>query len=168
MSGILSNFKNFMLRGQIINYIIGVCVGASYAAVVSSLVNNLIMPLIYHYAFGDNCTLANQRIILRAQAIDPVTKIITQPEVAVCYGNIISSIINFFIIASSVYLVLRVIETMSKRNYLKDEPASETRTERLLQGMFDMMLKQEERRQGVSAPSSQPLVDSTTPTGAIF
>jgi large conductance mechanosensitive channel len=135
MSGTLNDFRNFMLRGHIITYIIGVCVGASYVTLVSAIVKHLFMPLIFHCLLNDETNIAKRKIILRAQKCG-ADKCVVQDEIAIGYGSIIEALINFAIISTSVYVVLRVIGHLSKRNLLSDEasttPTHETRTEALL------------------------------------
>jgi len=136
-------FTNFMLRGHVIVYIIGMCVGASYVAVVNSIVQHLIMPLIYHYLMADESSISNRKLILRKANRDE-NNVVTHEEIAIGYGSIIESLINFFIISSSVYVVLRVIGHLSKRNLLQeDSPDPETRTDRLLQGIYTLLERQD-------------------------
>jgi large conductance mechanosensitive channel len=134
MPGAFHEFKNFMLRGHIITYIIGVSVGASYAMVVSAIVKHLLMPLIYHYLLNDENAMAKRKLILCEQKCEENGKRIVHDEIAIGYGSIIEALINFFLISSSVYVVLRVIGHLSKRNLLSEDshPKAETRSEAAL------------------------------------
>jgi large conductance mechanosensitive channel len=101
-----SDFKKFVLRGNVIDLAVAVVIGAAFGAVVNSLVNDIIMPVIGFLTAGIN--FDDFRIILR-QASGEI------PEVAITYGHLIQVIMQFIIIALTVFLVIRGITKLRKK-----------------------------------------------------
>jgi len=100
MKKFFADFKKFISRGNILDMAVGVIIGAAFGKIVTSLVNDILMPLIT-WACGAN-SLAELSIPLRTDAEGVVT-------LAWNYGNFIQTIIDFLIIAFSIFLVLRIV-----------------------------------------------------------
>ena len=105
-SSFMSEFKTFIARGNVMDMAVGVVVGSAFTAIVNQLVQGIINPLIGKL-FGD-INLADYKVVL-TEATEETA------EVAILYGSFIQAIINFILVAFSVFCVVRVI------NRLKDQ-----------------------------------------------
>lgn len=99
------NFKKFAFKGNVIDMAVGVVMGSAFGAIVTSLVNDLIMPLIGQLTGGVN--FSELKLILSPAQLEE--GVVVKPENAICYGNFIQTIVNFFIIAFSIYLFVSLI-----------------------------------------------------------
>lgn len=102
MKGFWKDFKAFISKGNIIDLAVGVVVGGAFGKITSSLVNDIIMPLI-SLATGGVAVSDWKWVITPADAAAGIA------ESALYYGNFIQTIIDFLIIAFSIFLVLRII-----------------------------------------------------------
>lgn len=112
MKKFFSDFKAFAMKGNIIDMAVGVVVGGAFSKIVTSLVNDIISPLI-SFATG-KVMLSDLKWIISAAQLDETGAVI-KPESALMYGNFIQTIIDFLIIAFSIFLVLRVIMNAQKK-----------------------------------------------------
>jgi large conductance mechanosensitive channel len=103
-----SEFKKFILRGNVIDLAVAVVIGAAFGAVVNSLVNDIVMPIIGSLTAGIN--FSNFKIVLREAVVATGAQ-----EVAITYGHLIQVIFQFLIIALTIFLVIRGISKMSKK-----------------------------------------------------
>ncbi len=132
MKKFFEDFKAFISKGNIIDMAVGVVVGGAFSKIVSSLVADIINPLI-GLATG-KVALSDMKFILQPEIIDEATATVTQAEIALKYGNFLQMVIDFLIIAFSIFVVLRVMmkaqETMNslkKKEEVKEEaPAAPT------------------------------------------
>jgi large conductance mechanosensitive channel len=99
----LADFRAFIMRGNVLDLAVGVIIGAAFGAIVTSLVNDVIMPPI-GLALG-NVDFSELRIVLKEAVGDT-------PEVAIYYGRFLNSVISFLIIALSVFLMIRAFTRM--------------------------------------------------------
>lgn len=111
MKKFLSDFKDFALKGNIVDMAVGVVVGGAFGKIVTSLVTDIITPLIG--LITGNISLADLKIVLVKEVIE-AGEVIT-PELAVTYGVFLQTIIDFLIIALSIFLVLRVAMNAHKK-----------------------------------------------------
>ncbi len=131
MKKFLSDFKAFALKGNIVDMAVGVVVGGAFGKIVTSLVNDIITPLIG--LLTGNISLADLKIVL-AEAVIEAGEVVT-PELAITYGAFLQTIIDFIIIALSIFLVLRIamnarkkFEDMKKKEEeIKEETAEEVK-----------------------------------------
>ena len=98
--GFFSGFKDFVTKGNVIDLAVGVIIGGAFGKIVTSLVNDIIMPPI-GYLIGDS-DFKDLSIILKSATENT-------PEIGIHYGNFIMTIIEFLIIAFSIYFVLTLI-----------------------------------------------------------
>ena len=108
----LKEFKEFAVKGNMIDIAIGVIIGTAFNKVVDALVQQVFMPPLSFMTDGIN--LSNKRIILR----EAVTKDgITNPEeIAIGYGKLIEAGIDFLIIGFTVFLVVKVMNAIRKKS----------------------------------------------------
>lgn len=106
MAGFLQEFKNFAIKGNMIDMAVGIIIGTAFNKVVNTIVNKVVMPPLS--LLTDGVTLSKKRYILRAgqEGIE---------EVAIGYGELIEVLIDFTIIAFTIFIVIKFI------NRLKDK-----------------------------------------------
>lgn len=103
-------FREFISRGSVIDLAVGVIIGGAFTAIVTSLVNDIIMPVIGLLFGGVDFT--SLRYVITPAVGDT-------PEAAIYYGNFIQSIVNFLLIALVIFTVIRVINRFHRK---KDDP----------------------------------------------
>lgn len=140
------DFKKFAFKGNVLDMAIGVIIGGAFGSIVTSLVNDIIMPLVGKLIGGmDFADL--KWVLTEAVVADGVT---TVEEVAVRYGAFINTIINFLIIAFSIFLFVRAITKAREKMEAKkkaeevaepEAPKGPT-TEELLTEIRDLIKKQ--------------------------
>ena len=111
MKKIFNEFKEFISRGNVIDLAVGVIMGSAFTAIVTSLVNDIFMPVI-GLIFGD-IDFTTLRIVLA-----PATE--TSEEAALFYGNFIQNIVNFLLVAVVIFLIVKLINKLRKK---KEESA---------------------------------------------
>lgn len=110
MKKFFGDFKKFITRGNIVDMAVGVVVGGAFGKIVTSLVNDIIMPLISLATGGSG--FANWKwVIVEPQVVDGVT---TVAEVALHWGAFLQTIIDFLIIAFCIFFVLRLMMNAQK------------------------------------------------------
>lgn len=98
--GFIAEFKEFINRGSVVDLAVGVVVGGAFTAIVNSLVNDIIMP-----AIG-----------LLTGGIDFAGLAVTVGDATLRYGNFIQNIINFFIVAFCIFIVVRAMNRMRENS----------------------------------------------------
>lgn len=132
----LKEFKEFAMRGNVIDLAVGVVIGAAFGKIVTSLVDQIIMPLIGMITGGVD--FSDMKWILKpADASDPAHKV---AEVAVQYGAFINTLIQFVIIAFAIFIVVKAINKLTKRQ--PDAPAAPPADVVLLTEIRDLLKKQ--------------------------
>jgi len=111
--GFWQDFKKFIAKGNIIDLAVAVVIGAAFTAITNSLVKDIVMPLL-GWIIGD-VDMSELKIILKPAvlAIDGVT--VEAAEVAIRYGVLINSIINFLLIALVIFAIIRFIRKTQER-----------------------------------------------------
>lgn len=123
----LKEFREFALKGSVVDLAIGVIIGAAFGTIVSSLVDDIIMPPIGLILAGiDFSTL---KLVLQQAAPAVGTEgaagyVAAQPEVAINYGKFINAAIKFVIVAWVLFFIIRAMNTM-KRKEEAAPPAAE-------------------------------------------
>ena len=143
MGKFLSDFKEFAMKGNVIDMAVGVIIGGAFGKIVSSLVNDIIMPVITLCTGGDG--YRNLKYVIRAGHEATADGVAAVEEVAINYGTFITNIVDFFIIALSIFVALRVIMKFKKKEEEAPAPAPEpTAEEKLLTEKRDI-LKSEQK-----------------------
>ncbi|WP_133129328.1 large-conductance mechanosensitive channel protein MscL [Legionella yabuuchiae] len=106
----LREFKKFALRGNVVDMAVGIIIGAAFSDLVSSLVQDVVMPPV-GLLLG-NVDFSNLAIILQ-------NKTTTHPEIAIKYGQFISSLIDFIILAFIIFLMVRQMNKLSQQHEAK-------------------------------------------------
>ena len=142
MSKFLKDFKEFALKGNVIDMAVGVIVGGAFGKIVSSLVNDILMPVNSIFTGGDGYKNLKYVITEAQPAADGVAAV---EEVAVNYGLFIQNIVDFVIIAFSIFVALRFAMKLKKKE-ADPEPAPEpapTKEEVLLTEIRDLLKQQD-------------------------
>lgn len=130
MKKFFSDFKAFALKGNIVDMAVGVVIGGAFGKIVTSLVNDIITPLIG--LLTGNVSLSELKIVLSPEVIDAVTDEVATPELALTYGAFLQTVIDFLIIALSIFMVMRIAMNAHKKLdelRKKEEAAEETAEE---------------------------------------
>ncbi len=112
MKKFFSDFKAFITRGNIMDLAVGVVIGGAFSSIVTSLVNDIISPLIGIITGG--VSLSNLKVVFTPAQTDALGNVVAE-ENALLYGSFLQSVIDFLIIAFSIFLVLRIIMTLRKK-----------------------------------------------------
>ena len=153
MKKFFSDFKEFALKGNILDMAVGVIIGAAFGKIVTSLVNDIITPLIS--LLTGAVSLNNLKHVFKPEVFhfEDGEKIIDQAEIALTYGNFLQTIIDFLIIALSIFIVLRLIMNAQKKleslkKQEEEEPEEEEETElSVLKDIKALLSKDEENGQ---------------------
>lgn len=114
MKKFLTEFKEFAMKGNVVDMAVGVIIGAAFGKIVTSLVNDIIMPVVGVLTGGTN--FSDYKWVIKPE-VSGGEEII--PEVAVTWGAFVQTIVDFLIIAFCIFLAIKFI------NKLKREPAAE-------------------------------------------
>lgn len=119
MNKFLTDFKNFAMKGNVLDMAVGVIIGGAFGKIVTSLVNDVIMPAVGKLVGGINFT--DLKWVL-TDAVIGEDGAVTTPEVAVAYGKFIQSTVDFLIIAFCIFLFIRLIGKLSRKK--EEAPAA--------------------------------------------
>jgi large conductance mechanosensitive channel len=136
---LFQEFKEFAVKGNMIDIAVGVIIGAAFNKVVDVLVKEIFLPPLSFMTDGIN--LENKRIILRAAVTeDGITK---PEEIAIGYGKLIESGLDFLIIGFTVFMIIKLMNTVRKKAEDPDNPVEETPKDiELLTKMTKLMERQ--------------------------
>lgn len=135
----LQEFKEFAIKGNLIDMAVGVVMGGAFGKVVSSFIDGMVMPAIGMLTGGVDFT--QKKIILKeAIAASADGAVAAAPEVAVKYGSFISEIITFLVVAAVVFMVIKAINKMKKAE-AEAAPAAPPVQEVLLSEIRDLLKK---------------------------
>lgn len=109
-------FKEFAMKGNVLDLAVGVIIGGAFGKIVTSLVNDIIMPLVGILLGGIN--FSDLKYV-----ITPANGDI--PESALMYGAFIQSIVDFLIIAFSIFLFIKLINSMKRKEVVEEEEEEE-------------------------------------------
>jgi large conductance mechanosensitive channel len=128
--GLLTEFKTFAMRGNVVDLAVGVVIGAAFGKIVSSLVDGIIMPLVGLIVGGvDFSELA---ITLKDAALAP-DGTIAAPAVLFKYGAFLQTIVDFTIIAFAIFLVIKLMNRLQrKKDAEPPKPAEQSEEVKLL------------------------------------
>lgn len=109
--GMMTEFRDFAMRGNVIDLAVGVVIGASFGKIVTTLVDKVIMPPI-GMAIG-GVDFAKLGIVLKEASVDAAGKEV--PAVVMAYGELINALIQFVIVAFVIFLVVKAINRMHRK-----------------------------------------------------
>ncbi|MBQ2917551.1 MAG: large-conductance mechanosensitive channel protein MscL [Clostridia bacterium] len=126
----IKEFKEFIARGNVIDMAVGVIIGGAFGKIVTSIVNDVLMPLIGVVSGGIDFTGLKFKI----------------GEAEILYGNFLQNVIDFLIIAFCIFILVKIVNKITRK---KEEPAEETPAPRaedvvLLEEIRDLLKQKEE------------------------
>ena len=119
MKKFFEEFKKFAMRGNVIDLAVGVVIGGAFGKITTSVVNDIIMPVIGVLTGGLN--FGDWKIVLK-QAVLDAEGVVVNPEVAITFGNTISVILDFIIIAFAVFCLVKGINSLHRKK--EEAPAA--------------------------------------------
>ena len=122
MKKFFAEFKEFAMKGNVVDMAIGVVIGAAFGKITTSLVNDVIMPLISRITGGVD--FSAWKWVLKAAEVDE-TGAETVAEIAVNYGSFIAVVLDFLIIALVLFMVVKAINKLRTIGKKPEEPAEE-------------------------------------------
>jgi large conductance mechanosensitive channel len=142
MGKFLTEFKEFAMKGNVVDMAVGVIIGGAFGKIVTSLVNDMIMPVVSLITGGDGYKNL-KTVITKANEAAGVD------EVAINYGLFIQSIVDFLIVALCIFLAIKLISKF-KRNKPEEAPAEPapaepTKEETLLTEIRDLLKQQNKK-----------------------
>lgn len=138
MGKFIKEFKEFAMRGNVIDMAVGVVVGGAFGKIVSSLVNDIIMPGVGVLTGGVN--FSDYKFVIQKGVTDG-TEIIT-PEVAITWGSFVQTIIDFLIIAFCIFLAIKTINRFKKAEEPAPAAPAAPTQEELLTEIRDLLKEQ--------------------------
>lgn len=109
---VIGEFKKFIARGNVIDLAVGVIIGSAFTAITNSVVNDIIMPIVGILTGGVD--FSDMRIVLK-----PATE--TAAEVAIRYGALINSVLNFLIVSIVIFCMIKSINTLKDKTKKEEE-----------------------------------------------
>ncbi len=133
--GFIKEFKDFAMNGSLVDIAVAFVMGGAFGKVISSFTDGIVSPLIGMIGGAD---LSKNMYELKPAVYDAAGKIITE-AVAVKWGDFLTSIINFIIVAFVMFLVIKAINNMKKK--AAEAPAGPSSTDALLMEIRDSLKK---------------------------
>ena len=133
MSKFLSEFKKFAMRGNVIDMAVGVIIGGAFSKIVSSLVNDIIMPLL---------SLITGKIDLTQLQVVVVPTTAIASGLSLKYGLFLQAVLDFLLIAFSVFMAVKAMNSLKKKEEAAPvAPSIPSRQEVLLEEIRDLLKK---------------------------
>lgn len=141
MGKFFQDFREFAMRGNVVDMAVGVIIGGAFGKIITSLVNDIIMPGIGVLTGGTN--FSEFKYVIQ-QGVMNGEEVVT-PEVAITWGAFVQTIVDFLIIAFCIFLAIRVMQNMRRKKEAEEAapaaPAGPTQEE-LLTEIRDLLAKQ--------------------------
>jgi len=143
MGKFLSDFKDFAMKGNVVDMAVGVIIGGAFGKIVSSLVNDIIMPLVS--LFTGSVSFTDLKYVMRPEELDAAGNVVKE-ALSFNYGMFIQNIVDFLIIAFSIFIALRFIMKFKKKEEEAPAPAPEpSAEEKLLSEIRDLLKAQDKK-----------------------
>lgn len=137
--GMMQEFKDFAMRGNVIDLAVGVVIGGAFGKIVSSLVDQIIMPPIGLLIGGVD--FSQWAITLKQATTDAAGEVI--PAVTIGIGDFINTLIQFIIIAFAIFMVVKVINALHRKEEAPPaEPEGPSPEQQLLTEIRDLLRQQ--------------------------
>lgn len=142
MKKFMEEFKAFAMRGNVLDMAIGVVIGGAFGKITTSLVNDIIMPIISLITGGID--FSQWKWVLKQAVLDAAGEVAT-PEIAINFGSLIAVVLDFIIIA---FVIFCMIKGINKLHHKEEAPAEEpappepSAEEKLLTEIRDLLKEQ--------------------------
>lgn len=123
--GMVSEFKAFIAKGNVVDLAVGVVIGAAFGKIVTALVDGIIMPLVGVVTGG--VSASDWKVVIHPAVLDAAGKV-ARPEVAIAYGAFLQTVLDFLIIAFVIFLFIKAYNRVRT-----PPPAAETEVQLLTQ-----------------------------------
>ena len=123
MGKFIQEFKEFALKGNVMDMAVGIIIGGAFGKIVSSLVNDIIMPpigLITGSSFED------AKVVLRAAEVDTTTGETLKEAITLNWGSFVQTTVDFFIIAFCIFLMIKAMNAFRKKEEEQPEAPAAT------------------------------------------
>ena len=132
----MQEFKEFASKGNVVDLAVGIIIGGAFGKIVSSLVSDILMPPIGWLVGGLN--FSDLKIEMKAPMIDSSGDLITR-VVTINYGAFIQTTVDFIIIAFAVFMVVKLVNSMKRKQEETAEPPKPSNQELLLMEIRDLL-----------------------------
>ena len=133
--GFVKEFKDFAMNGSLVDIAVAFVMGGAFGKVISSFTEGIVSPLIGMIGGGD---LSKNMYVLKPAVMDAAGKVVTE-AIAVKWGDFLTAIINFIIVAFVMFLVIKAINNMKKK--AAEAPTGPSSTDALLMEIRDSLKK---------------------------
>ncbi len=123
--GVIKEFKDFISRGNVIDLAVGVIIGAAFGKIVSSLVDDILMPIIGAAFGGFNFSRLS----------------LVVGDAVISYGNFIQNVVDFLIVAACIFFLIKTINKFKKKEEPKEEAPKKSDEVVLLEEIRDLLKK---------------------------
>ncbi|TVM17720.1 large conductance mechanosensitive channel protein MscL [Oceanidesulfovibrio indonesiensis] len=130
--GFVSEFKQFAMRGNVVDLAVGIVIGAAFGKIVSSFVDQVLMPPLGLLLGGVDFSRFALVLKSGSEGVDPVV---------LGYGAFIQNVVDFLIIAFAVFLVVKAVNNLRRQEETPAEPPAPTTEEALLMEIRDLLKK---------------------------
>ena len=131
-----NEFKKFAFKGNVIDMAVGVIIGGAFGKIVTSLVNDLIMPFLGIFMGKVNFT--ELKIVLSPAVLDAAGTVV-KAESAITYGNFLQTVVDFLLVALSIFFFVKMMNKAKKKEEPAPEPPKGPTTEELLAEIRDLL-----------------------------
>ena len=125
--GLVKEFREFALKGNVMDMAVGIIIGAAFGTIVKTLVDKVLMPPLGLLMGGID--FADKKLVLKegteAVVVDGAQTVAPVPEVAMYYGEFINAVINFTIVAFAIFVMIKLMNNARKR-FEKEQAAATT------------------------------------------
>lgn len=136
--GFLAEFKTFIARGNVMDMAVGVIIGGAFGSISTSLVNDIIMPLVSMLTGGID--FSAWKLMLKQAVVDAATGEEIAAAVSINFGTFLATILNFIIVAFAVFCMIKAINAMHKKKEEAPPPPPEpSAEEKLLTEIRDLL-----------------------------
>ena len=144
MKKFFAEFKEFAMRGNVMDMAVGVIIGTAFGKITTSLVNDVFMPLIGLLIGGVD--LGQLNIVLKPEVLDEAGKVVTE-AVTLGLGTFLSTVIDFVLVAFVIFLMVKTINQLhklgKKDEELQEEEEPAPTSEELLTEIRDLLKEQQ-------------------------
>ena len=145
MKKFLNEFKEFAMKGNVVDMVIGVIIGAAFGKIVTSLVNDIIMPGLGVLTGGLN--FSDYKFVIK-DAVTEGSEVIT-PEVAITWGSFVQTVFDFIIIAFCIFIAIKAMNRFKRK--AEEAPAAPAAPagptqEELLTEIRDLLKKEVDKK----------------------
>ncbi|MEG0369361.1 MAG: large-conductance mechanosensitive channel protein MscL, partial [Hungatella sp.] len=135
IGSVMEEFKKFILKGNIIDMAVGVIIGGAFGKIVTSLVNDILMPLLG--AIIGSTTFSNFKFVIHPAVYDAAGKVVTE-EAAILYGSFLQNVFDFLIIGLCMFFMIKTVAMVSAKFHhqeakVEEAPAGPTSEELLVE-----------------------------------